>query len=866
MLVWRRWTSYTRAGPVFLRRLFHKSPVTNYAKKGADEVPAAIKKWYDSVKSDENDALLTRSDLYKFFQEYKQPKIEFLSAVPEKMITLADLKIMTDAVLFNRPLMVGTLLRKLAPKFPTHVDYLLSYVISKLPTILGLPIFAGLLPDLGVNLANLKSYDQYVIILKQLVHKAGFNAALKGYLNDDPESCGRLCSTLMRHFYYIGALKTSQLAWELKVKGGLATKDDLHWAMFMYINQGQAERALELYDEFPELHEPAQNDALLLAAAQAHKWELLQSTFESLSKNFEDSRKKGIETSEEDFGSKHFAIVLKALGQLGGPQILDNIFEALKNDKLELTLGVFHGLVYSFGLLGDVDKINSLYKEMLEANIMPTRTTFQLILKGYSRSRQLSDAMKMLGDMVGKYQIPLTNSEASMALSICATRRDLLSGRKIWNWINSLIRPDLITWNTFLNMLAGTSMHEAYTKFKSMPMEPDLITLTTVATPFAKMGNAQVIKDLDQRRRSLKLNEDPHWLGMMLMYYVQVGNSESAVQTFQRLKALNKKLPSGYYTALLDLFTRQKLFKEAKELIKNFDSSEADPGFDLYKKYFRAHSLSSLNGLQFAHAVALKLLHEKFFDPKSRSLPRTSVPPSVVQPIIREHIKREQFTKAEELLELLRNQELKTPDVWQGTALYIELMHAMGKIELLGPLWDLFIKNLKDASVPTEVTTKSGVKVVRYRVPPQYRFNYWRQINAFLEHQVALGNEEVLRCDKILETYGLEMNTKNWNFLVKKLIDSGRVSWLVEAFSIVERKLAKNWLRSNGESQTAQPTLSKSTIRLLRRNVASLVKVLAVRKGDDPTKFFKKIPSLYPKTIKVLGRHNAKEKLHEKTS
>lgn len=154
--------------------------------------------------------------------------------------------------------------------------------------------------------------------------------------------------------------QTALLYWKYKAevlsdsKTEILTPQDLRNAMMALFHQKKYENILNLYAQYPQLHDDDQIEILLKISEQSKDWKLLQ-------KQFEDMYGRG-----ELPLVIHYAVVMNALASISVTTEVDQLYEQLKMRNLAPTSAIFAALIKSRLSVSDLTGAKNRFDEFLQ--------------------------------------------------------------------------------------------------------------------------------------------------------------------------------------------------------------------------------------------------------------------------------------------------------------------------------------------------------------------------------------------------------------------------------------------------------------------------------------------------------------------
>lgn len=772
----------------------------------------------DALKENRLDALKSRNDLYdeiRAHKNYESWQLDILGLIPRDQALLSDYMFSVDVLIYEQEwTMIRDLLVDLALSQPVFVEVLYEELVKRViaageaqaPIGKLLEVFVGVFGSLGSDLGNLDPYKDrpFIEVLRRLVRLFPGRIAVEveRLLRSNPTIGSPLATSLLRIISTekLSSAESKDVAvaiWEAKIATHTATSEDLHNVMLRQIYLGDAKYALAAYDANSSLQANTQADVILLAAAQAKDWDRLQATFENLTTNF-----------QEVLQSRHYGIILRALGELGGRNLLEEIFKRYSARNLEPGRGVYHAMIYSYQIMGDFARARYYFDQMIAKGIPPVRTSFQLMLAAYKEAKNLSEAMDLVHLASAEYHLAVTNQEITTLLSLCANRRDSESAERIFTWAQSLLKDkiDRITYNAYLQVLVECNkLDEAFAMYDSLQIPAGLDTLTILLSAAARWTLKDKFDFIVSEKERLGLRGDAKWYGAVMNFYSLSKDTAQLFNTLEEMKKAGFKPSAGHYSVILDHLTKVQNFDKGDEIVQEVMEQQVTPTFAFYEQWFRMMTAAQKSpGSDRAYQMLSKILDMGVFDATAVTTPRDAAPPGMFKAVVRKLLKTNRFERAYYLLsQANRQKNQRSPEPWKIAALFMEYYDASGRYEALSQAWERFISLLRQTFVPS---TGANGQVV-FGTPRRYRFDYSKQIDIRIrdlarQHKMAL----LVSLESDLKRIGLEMSSANLNHLLQELLSAGEalsernsakaLGFDTRAFDIAESRLAVGYLRN----------------------------------------------------------------------
>lgn len=585
--------------------------------------------------------------------------------------------------------------------------------------------------------------------------------------------------------------------WYWKLRRDLVSAEDLKVYMLYLVYNGRSSEALKVHDKYPNFHEGINfNETVLLAAAGAGNYSRLQSVFEEVEQN---------PALIEKLGSRRYAIVLSALSYLGDAGVVGDIYQKLLESRPELlTRGVYHALIQSHSIRGDPKSARKVYDAMVDHGVKPNYTTFGLVLEAYRSSLDLKRALMFVGDeLISQHQHALRNQELTMLLSLCGKRRDYKSAKFVWEWGNTLLKPDRIAYNTYLHVLVSANEFDsAWSLYEEIEnrftLKTDTLTIMLNAAGRSK-NIEQFTSNIIAKKNELQLKSDEGWYVSLLSALAESGNLDEFEKSLKEMKKEGIKANASHHSLHLNLLAKSKQFAREYKYSQEMREAGIPINFAFIEQQLR-HLVapgSSQESQQSAHAAALALVRDGYFDPSAAMAPRGVIPVRVIEPVVMSLVKSGQFVSAKHLLDGLRQQRAEEPsmrDENQIWALYMTIAEKSSNYAVINQLWTQFktvLPNVYVLSEPANFSSESGdasndggsklTKKPVLKVAARYKKDFSKPVGVWIRQLERTRDlDGLLNLPKELEAMGLAFNGGNVNSYIIALVTVDEINLAFE--------------------------------------------------------------------------------------
>jgi pentatricopeptide repeat protein len=366
----------------------------------------------------------------------------------------------------------------------------------------------------------------------------------------------------------------------------------INTALDILIKAGEIKRAWELFDNMKELYEIEPDKYSYSTIIKALKYELDPSKLE------------------------------RAFGIL---EYLKNKTGTVSNDEI-----IFNCLIDVCLKLNLMDKAETVFREMKEIGVAPSKITYAIMIKGYGQIYNLNKAFEIFEEMKTA-GIPANEIIYGCLLNACVRCSNI---EKL-----TFVYKEMIEHNLDMNIVLYTTLIKAYTKVKNIKLaldvyqtmlndkkvspnivihnamldccvecndiarmneiyekvkerfiedennnpQPDLITYSTVIKGYARAKDMDKVFDIYQFLRSRNdFQLDEVIYNSILDGCAKTNNLDKALSVYEDMRNSNVKRSNVTYSILVKLYANAKMEDKALQILDEMIANNIKPGIIVY--------------------------------------------------------------------------------------------------------------------------------------------------------------------------------------------------------------------------------------------------------------------------------------------
>ncbi|KAH3903225.1 uncharacterized protein SCODWIG_01827 [Saccharomycodes ludwigii] len=339
--------------------------------------------------------------------------------------------------------------------------------------------------------------------------------------------------------------------------------NDLTGALRILVHKGNYGQVQKLYEEFPHLHNfgEKQFDYLLIAYSKLKSWDALQKQFNKLF---------GI---GELPNVLHYGIIMYALADYGELEIVDSLYKQLLNRKLIPNYAVLQSLLYAYYKNGDYQGALHHFELFKKYDVRPQTYTYLILLDIYRTQNDLDGALMVLKKMNLEQRELISSRHFEKIFRICAYLTNIPIAEELFH----LMRDE---YNITPTPALIASLMDVYSDSKQ-------------PTQAVKIFNNYIKEDYIQSDDVLKI-----YMYNSLIY-AKTLLEENCDSLFLEISEAGIRTNSEFYRVMLNYLISLKKDVEASGKLLNH-MLEHSPGlvlpahFEIIMRYYDCHNNSAM--------------------------------------------------------------------------------------------------------------------------------------------------------------------------------------------------------------------------------------------------------------------------------
>lgn len=283
-----------------------------------------------------------------------------------------------------------------------------------------------------------------------------------------------------------------------------------------------------------------------------------------------------------------FTILIKGMKAMKDFQI--STIEHIFNEYIELNevrdIVIYNNFMDAFVYLGFIDKARAIYEKMLEdSTVKPDQVTFNTLIKGSCKNKELEPAIRYLEHMK-KFEIKPNRITYNSLMDIAIKLQDM---KHALDFLEEMrrddITPDGYTYSIILNGLKINNSDPAIVKatmdniskvIACQEFRLDEVFFNSLLDVCSKYDFYDLMKHYYQMMKDQKIHESAVTFGILIKAYGKVNDFDSAQLIFERMMMSNMPINEVTYGCILDACSKSGKMDVAMKIFESLKNSTAN--------------------------------------------------------------------------------------------------------------------------------------------------------------------------------------------------------------------------------------------------------------------------------------------------
>ncbi|KAL4590093.1 hypothetical protein LXL04_003012 [Taraxacum kok-saghyz] len=276
------------------------------------------------------------------------------------------------------------------------------------------------------------------------------------------------------------------------------------------------------------------------------------------------------------------AVIISMLGKDNRVSVASSLIRSLQKDNFTIDVYAYTSLITAYANNGRFREAISVFKEMEEEGIQPTKITYNVILNVYGKMGMPWDKIESIfNDMKNSGVSP--DSYTYNTLISCCKRGSLhKEAEKIFKEMKSAgFNPDYVTYNTLLDVYAKSRKpNEAMNVLQEMEFHgfsPSIVTYNSLISCYAKDGLFKEAMELKDQMSQNGIKPDVFTYTTLFSGFEKAGKDEFARGIFDKMISSGCKPNICTFNALIKMHGNRGRFPDMMKVVEDIKSCGCVP-------------------------------------------------------------------------------------------------------------------------------------------------------------------------------------------------------------------------------------------------------------------------------------------------
>ena len=466
-------------------------------------------------------------------------------------------------------------------------------------------------------------------------------------------------------------------------------------------------------------------------------------------------------------------------------------------------------VLFAHAQAGNMDRVHTWLKRMVEDKISPDPHTYAILLKGFGSSGNFPSFSRLLGRM-NSFGVPLNLHGYTTVISLLAQTGDSFGAEQMFQKaLKDGIKPDIMMLNALMyaHVQSGhwKGVVHTFNYIKSLPGErhrPTTATYNTILKAYVLLGTPfSIVSDLVVEQEALGTRPNAHTFALLVQSACDSREFDLALGLLAQMDRLASKVESEVevtvyvLTILMGSFLRYGDKVRAREMFEQMKSRNIVPTAITYSTIIHAYAQGKTpKTLELAEAFLRQVIAMESDDDGLRagwvssSGGRSLALNTLYQPLMHIYAKLRQVEDVGRLQKELLDQGGKTS--LGGLTALLATYRNEGDVKAGKKTWSLIYEMASQRSELGDILSSDKTKSDG-RQELMFQSNILCvPLSIYIDLLSSTGHHtEVAKVWDKLRTHGFTFDSHNWNHLIIALIRAGEPE---RAFAILERVILPN--------------------------------------------------------------------------
>ncbi|EEC72578.1 hypothetical protein OsI_06020 [Oryza sativa Indica Group] len=253
-------------------------------------------------------------------------------------------------------------------------------------------------------------------------------------------------------------------------------------------------------------------------------------------------------------------------------------------------------LIESYGKKRQLNKAESIYMALLEAQCVPTEDTYALLLRAYCNAGSLHRAEGVISEM-REHGIPPNATVYNAYLDGLLKARCTEKAVEVYQRMKrERCRANTETFTLMINVYGKAkqpmSSMKVFNEMKSIGCKPNICTYTALVNAFAREGLCEKAEEVFEEMQQAGHEPDVYAYNALMEAYSRAGLPQGASEIFSLMQHMGCEPDRASYNILVDAYGRAGLHEDAEAVFEELKQRGMSPTMKSHMLLLAAHARS----------------------------------------------------------------------------------------------------------------------------------------------------------------------------------------------------------------------------------------------------------------------------------
>uniref|UniRef100_A0ACD5V6I7 Uncharacterized protein n=1 Tax=Avena sativa TaxID=4498 RepID=A0ACD5V6I7_AVESA len=253
-------------------------------------------------------------------------------------------------------------------------------------------------------------------------------------------------------------------------------------------------------------------------------------------------------------------------------------------------------LIDAYGRKRRLDKVESMYAALLEAQCVPTEDTYALLLRAYCNAGSLHRAEGVISEM-REHGIPPSATVYNAYLDGLLKARCTEKAVEVYQRMKrDRCRTNTETYTLMINVYGKSkqpmSAMKVFNEMQSIGCKANICTYTALVNAFAREGLCEKAEEVFEEMQQAGHEPDVYAYNALMEAYSRAGFPQGASEIFSLMQHMGCEPDRASYNILVDAYGRAGLHRDAEAVFESLKQQGMAPTMKSHMLLLSAHARS----------------------------------------------------------------------------------------------------------------------------------------------------------------------------------------------------------------------------------------------------------------------------------